>query len=135
MKRWVAKRKLISRVTFGLLVAVTCALTVGAVAVYSYGGNVYCPQDAGAEGTHGAYVDGLTGLFDFLAAPVNVEVDWDDGSWSSTNLTTSSSYEFHHTYGSGGLRHIKLYTEGADGGHCSEDNGQTSPTVFDVWVN
>lgn len=116
----------------GTVLTLACIAMVVST-VNAYGGNVYC-HDPGysLEGTHGVAVDGVTGFEDFLARPVNVEIDWDDGTGGSDNV--SSSYEFHHAYSTGGLRHIKVYTEGADGGHCSEDNGATSPVVIDVWV-
>ncbi len=105
-------------------------MALASVVTYTYGGNVLCSSISASQyGNHGLSISGTTGIFDYLAAPVNVEVDWDDGSGSSDYV--DSSYGFNHVYGNSGLRHVKVYTEGTDGGYCLNSN----PRTVDVWVN
>jgi hypothetical protein len=72
-----------------------------------------------------------TGHIDFATPPTKVEIDWDDGTWTTVYFYQGTSGDsLYHTYDTGGLRHIKMYATDDNGDHCAEGH----PVVFDYWV-
>jgi len=111
-------KRLVGGATLAMLLAFGMHQSVAAVPIAgcSIGGSLY--QYFGSQAHelradfHLTCTSGTCGLF-------NVEIDWDDGNWSSDTGYATYQNTFSNVYGSGGTYHVKFTADDDLGNTCA----------------